>query len=1529
MTEDLNNFFQLISENKKKKKEEFDSMVGDLGLDSLFNEFAGLKKKEKEKKSKKKEPSIGNINLDSVFEEVSNLKKETKKKKIKEEKTVKAFEKWLYSDSEKEEEVINEVIEESLDEVLEVIEENKEELEKTEEIEEKTFVGGSLEVPTEIGNNQSENIKELDKKFATLEDLDKHYKVFLSRIQQQLSSLGGGGEVRLEFLDDVDRNTAKVDGKYLKYQSSTGKWIGADASGGGSSSGIEVLNSGSSVGTGITSINFSTNVTATASGGIATITASGGGSQTLDQTLQLGDTSTRGMSVGVVTATTFDGNVTGNVTGGVSGNAGTATSLSSARNFSISGDVVASAVSFDGTGDVVLSTAIQPNSVALATDTTGDFVQSITGTTNEVTVSATSGENSTPQIGLPNDVTIGQDLTVTRNIDVDGHTELDDVNVSGIITTASLNVTNKLITTGIGISIANGAGNTAYIEGPSEIWIDPHPFGVGQTSGSVRIKGDLYVDGTEFIVNVDKIQLGDFRIGIATTAGTNALLDGAGLGIGSESIEKTITWNNSTSALMSSENWNLASGKHYEINGTDVLTSNTLGSGIINSSLTSVGTLGALTVSGDVTANGNIVGDNATNISGINSVTATSFYGSGANLTSIPTTNLTGNITNGQLAGSIANNRLTNPRIIIGGVTLNLGDTDATPAFNLSDATAYPTSSLVGTITNAQLAGSIADGKLASTFLKNVVEDTTPQLGGNLDLNGKFITGTGGINVTGFVTATRFIGSLLGDAIGDVTGTASNASGATGDFSIADKIIHTGDTDTALRFPAADTFTVETAGVERLRVNSTQVSIGTSSSYGKISVHGSGLFSTPLNSTSGLADSFNFIRLQGSGATLSVQNTNKQQYASLQLDSSAYGQTTLSSYLWKNNTINSQYGGALSTVLANYNGPLVFAANTAANNAYAERMRIDTSGRMLVGTPTALNVLTSTIDLAGTGASVGQPAISIANFANTASATARPQLNFYRTRGTQAAPTVNASNDLLAQINFNAYDGNSTNNYTASKIECFADAAHGVADTPGRIVFSTTADGASIPTERLRIDSLGNIIIGGESISSTNAAYISQNGTYVSNRTTGTNDLWNGKLNGTVTSTINADGSIVTSGDLTINGGDIRVDNGTTSDGILGTAYSTNYFGLKHSDQTMTAEYMIISADTHTFISASSGSNVYIRGGPNSTTNEMIVSTSGSTIGGHTIWHAGNDGSGSGLDADTLDGLQLGTGRNNSANQVVRTSDVGYAEFGWINTTSGQHTSTVTKVYSTYTTDGYIRHCTPNHLANSITSFGDVKLAAGKHLMRSDHHSGHLEGSYNNVGANSYKSNPIYTIGSSYNPTDAALSNMYGIGYSHSNATFISLTGAQGWGMYVAADGDARIYLSGSQGNISCTGTLYQSASDGRLKTNVVPITDPIEKLKKIRGVTFDWVEDIASEYDFHPHSMHEHGVIAQEVQEVIPDAVDTAPFNGNYTKKNGTDHNFLTVQRDKIIPLLIESIKEQQTLIESLTARIESLENP
>jgi hypothetical protein len=75
-------------------------------------------------------------------------------------------------------------------------------------------------------------------------------------------------------------------------------------------------------------------------------------------------------------------------------------------------------------------------------------------------------------------------------------------------------------------------------------------------------------------------------------------LDGAGIGIGSTGNRKTFLWDNTNAALKSSENLNLASGKTYKVDGTDVLSGTTLGLNIVNSSLTSVGTLVQLRVTG-------------------------------------------------------------------------------------------------------------------------------------------------------------------------------------------------------------------------------------------------------------------------------------------------------------------------------------------------------------------------------------------------------------------------------------------------------------------------------------------------------------------------------------------------------------------------------------------------------------------------------------------------------------------------------------------------------------------------------------------------------------------------------------------------------------------------------------------------------------------------------------------------------------------------------------------------------------------
>lgn len=102
---------------------------------------------------------------------------------------------------------------------------------------------------------------------------------------------------------------------------------------------------------------------------------------------------------------------------------------------------------------------------------------------------------------------------------------------------------------------------------------------------------------------------------------------------------------------------------------------------------------------------------------------------------------------------------------------------------------------------------------------------------------------------------------------------------------------------------------------------------------------------------------------------------------------------------------------------------------------------------------------------------------------------------------------------------------------------------------------------------------------------------------------------------------------------------------------------------------------------------------------------------------------------------------------------------------------------------------------------NSQINYGPIR--------RGGHNVGHLEGSYNNVGGNGSQSNPIYTIGSSYNPGTTSLNNMYGIGYTNQAASFISggLTNGD-WGFYVAADGDARVFIDGSTGHGNFLGNV-------------------------------------------------------------------------------------------------------------------------
>ena len=154
----------------------------------------------------------------------------------------------------------------------------------------------------------------------------------------------------------------------------------------------------------------------------------------------------------------------------------------------------------------------------------------------------------------------------------------------------------KFETTGIGVSIVNGTSDTATISAPANLIIDPAV--VGDNTGLVRIKGDLFVDGTQTIVNSSIVEIADKVVGIATTSTTEVLLDGAGIGIGPDSITKTFLYNyngGTNPSLKSSENLNVATGKVYQIAETERLSVDTLSLGTgttIHSPASNVLTLG-------------------------------------------------------------------------------------------------------------------------------------------------------------------------------------------------------------------------------------------------------------------------------------------------------------------------------------------------------------------------------------------------------------------------------------------------------------------------------------------------------------------------------------------------------------------------------------------------------------------------------------------------------------------------------------------------------------------------------------------------------------------------------------------------------------------------------------------------------------------------------------------------------------------------------------------------------------------------
>jgi hypothetical protein len=232
------------------------------------------------------------------------------------------------------------------------------------------------------------------------------------------------------------------------------------------------------------------------------------------------------------------------------------------------------------------------------------------------------------------------------------------------------------------------------------------------------------------------------------------------------------------------------------------------------------------------------------------------------------------------------------------------------------------------------------------------------------------------------------------------------------------------------------------------------------------------------------------------------------------------------------------------------------------------------------------------------------------------------------------------------------------------------------------------------------------------------------------------------------------------------------------------------------------------------------------------------------------VWNAGNDGSGSGLDADTVDGIQGSSFVRKDLGDQVINGDHGSARL------QIRRTDTVTEGHKAY-------------LSMWASEPGVSYDGAG-------------------IGGNIANSGFYYGVENTANA--GAL-----IRWHDGNTEFKYLPAVQG-----AGNSGSRTFYIDTSGNCTASGNVT-AYSDERLKTNIKTITTPLDKVKALRGVTFD------------KDGERGLGVIAQETEAVIPEVVMTAD----------DDMGTKSVAYGNIVGLLIEAIKEQQTQIDELKSLI------
>jgi hypothetical protein len=506
------------------------------------------------------------------------------------------------------------------------------------------------------------------------------------------------------------------------------------------------------------------------------------------------------------------------------------------------------------------------------------------------------------------------------------------------------------------------------------------------------------------------------------------------------------------------------------------------------------------------------------------------------------------------------------------------------------------------------------------------------------------------------------------------------------------------------------------------------------------------------------------------------------------------------------------------------------------------------------------------------------------------------------------------------------------------EITASVDGTPGANDMPGRLVFSTTADGANTPTERMRIDNAGNLALGTTSpdlVGSTTTLTID-------------NAAGNGQLSlkgaGTVYGRIFADNAT----------GDLKMGNPTSNDVLF---YTANVEAMRIDS----SQRVLIGATSTRTVDGYNQHLLLEGAGITKSSFAMVTHTNdangayfylskarGTTIGGSTIVQDGDvsgaivftaaDGTDMASKVAQIQANVDGTPGSNdmpgrlvfyttadgasSVTERMRIDDNGHVRInngaGANFTVDDDNSRSLTVAAASNANAMYVAHSSGRGVGYFGYDGGGDRL-----IIACDNGSGSNSIQFSvNAGSSSDTNNvdgieAAMTIDSSGHllvaATSAPSSSVAGCRFSNPNVVAPTISRGSGTteiSMLTFQNGN------GTVGQITTNGssTAYVTSSDYRLKTDAQPMTGASARVQALNPVNFEWISS----------GERVDGFLAHEAQAVVPECVtgtkDAVDADGN--------PDYQGIDQSKLVPLLTAALQEALTKIETLEARITALEN-